>query len=50
MHTHARTHRRDSNEALIKAFYIQCCEILNKVIQEAKKQHYNRLTAKTDNI
>jgi hypothetical protein len=38
-----------SNDAVIKAFYIKYCKILNKVIEEAKKQHYNRLTAKSDN-
>jgi len=35
-HTHTHTHSRDSNDAVIKAFYIKYCKILNKVIQEAK--------------
>jgi len=35
---------RDSNDA----FYMKYYEILSKVIQEAKKQHYNRLIAKSD--
>jgi hypothetical protein len=42
-------HSRDSNDAVIKAFYIRYCKILNKVIQRAKRQHYNRLIAKSDN-
>jgi hypothetical protein len=42
------THSRDSNDGIIKAFYIKYCKILNKVTQEAKKQHYNRLIAKSD--
>jgi hypothetical protein len=33
----------------MKAFYIKYCKILNKVIQTSKKQHYNRLIAKSDN-
>jgi hypothetical protein len=48
-HKHAHictyTHSRESNPAIIKAFCIKYCKILNKVIQEAKKQ----LTAKPDN-
>jgi hypothetical protein len=40
---------RDSNDPIIKAFYMKYCKILNKVIQEAKKQHNNRLIAKSDN-
>jgi hypothetical protein len=46
LHTH--THSRDNNDAVIKAFYIKYCKILNKVIQQAKRQHYNRLIAKSD--
>jgi len=46
---YTHTHSRDSNEAIIKDFYITYYKILNKVIQEAKKQHYNRLIAKYDN-
>jgi len=46
MFTH--THSRDSNDILIKSFYIKYCNILNKVIQEAKKHHYNGLIAKYD--
>jgi hypothetical protein len=29
--------------------FIKYCKILNNVINEAKKQHYSRLTAKSDN-
>jgi hypothetical protein len=36
------------DDAVIKAFYIRYCKILNKVIQQAKRQHYNTLIAKTD--
>jgi hypothetical protein len=43
-------HSRDSNDAVIKAFYIKYCKILNKVIQQAKRQHYNRPIAKSDKI
>jgi hypothetical protein len=32
-----------------RAFYIKYREILNNVIKEAKKQHYSRLIAKSDN-
>jgi len=39
---------RERNDAIIKAFYMKWCKILNKVIQEAKKQHYNRLIAKSN--
>jgi hypothetical protein len=35
--------------AVIKAFYIKYCKIHNKVIQQAKRQHYNRLIAKSVN-
>jgi hypothetical protein len=49
MHVHTHTHSRDSNDAVIKAFYITYCEILNKVIQQAKRQHYNRIIAKSNN-
>jgi hypothetical protein len=40
---------RDSNDAVIKALYFKFYKILNIVIQEAKKQHHYRLTAKSDN-
>jgi hypothetical protein len=43
------THGRNSNDPHRKAFYVKYCKILNKVIKEAKKQHYNRLAAKSDN-
>jgi hypothetical protein len=43
------THTRDNNDAIIKVFYIKYCKILNAVIQEAKKQHCDRLIAKSDN-
>jgi hypothetical protein len=38
---------KNSNDP--KAKYIKYCEILRKVIKEAKKQHYNRLTVKSNN-
>jgi hypothetical protein len=50
LHACTHTHRWDSTDAIIKAFYIMYCKILNKVIQQAKKQHYHRLTAESDNI
>jgi hypothetical protein len=31
------THTRESNDAIIKAFYTKYCKTLNKVIEEAKK-------------
>jgi hypothetical protein len=40
---------RNSYDPTIKAFYIKYCKILNKVIKEAKKQHYSRLVTKSDN-
>lgn len=30
--------------------YIRYCKILRKLIKETKKQHYNRLTAKSNKI
>jgi hypothetical protein len=46
---YTHTQSRDSNDAVIKGFYIKCCKIPSKVMQEAKRQHYNRLIAKSDN-
>jgi hypothetical protein len=40
---------KESNDAITKAFSIKYCRILNKVKQEARKQHYNRLIVKSDN-
>jgi hypothetical protein len=40
---------RNSNDPNARAFYIKYCKILNNVIKEAKKQHYCRLMAKSDN-
>jgi hypothetical protein len=40
---------RNSNDPNTRAFYIKYCKILNNVIKEAKKQHYCRLIAKSDN-
>jgi hypothetical protein len=41
---------RDSSNAVTKAFCIKYCKIRKKkVIREAKKQHCNRLIAKSDN-
>jgi hypothetical protein len=42
-------HSRNSIDPHTKAFLVKYCKILNKVIKEAKKQHYSRLTAKSDN-
>jgi hypothetical protein len=30
-------YNRDSNDAVIKAFYMKYCKILNKVIEHAKR-------------
>jgi hypothetical protein len=38
-----------NNDPKYKAHYITYCRILNKVISEAEKQHYNRLIAKPNN-
>jgi hypothetical protein len=43
------TYSRDNNDAVIRAFYSKYCKILNKVIQDAKKQHYSRFIAKSNN-
>jgi hypothetical protein len=42
-HTDTCTHIRDSNDAIINAFYIKYCKILDEVVEEAKKQPYSRL-------
>jgi hypothetical protein len=42
------TKNRDDPKA--KANYIKYCEILRRVINNAKKQHYSRLKSKSDNI
>jgi hypothetical protein len=42
-------HSRNRTDPHIKAFCIKCCKILSKVTKEAKKEHYSRLTAKSDN-
>jgi hypothetical protein len=39
---------RDSNDAVIKAFCLKYCKILDKVIQQAKRENCNRLIAKSD--
>jgi hypothetical protein len=33
----------------MRAYYIVYCKILSRVIKEAKRQHYCRLIAKSDN-
>jgi hypothetical protein len=38
---------RNSNDPNTRVFYIKYCKILN--IKEAKKQHYSRHIAKSDN-
>jgi hypothetical protein len=40
---------RNNNDPIIKALYIKYYKILNKVIKEAKNQHYSGLIAKSDN-
>lgn len=37
---------RNSDYPRTEAFYVKYCKILNEVIKQAKKQHYNRLIAK----
>jgi hypothetical protein len=44
---HKRRPHTQTHTAIIIKLYIYC-KIINKLIQEAKKQHYNRLTAKSD--
>jgi hypothetical protein len=49
---HKRTlyiYSRNRNDPNTRAFYIKYYKILNNVIKEAKKQHYCRLIAKSDN-
>jgi hypothetical protein len=40
---------RNSNDPNTRAFYIKYCKIPNNVIKKAKKQHYSRLIAKSNN-
>jgi hypothetical protein len=40
---------KSSNNPHMWAFYIKYCTILSRVIEEAKRQHYCRLIAKSDN-
>jgi hypothetical protein len=40
---------KNSNEPKAKENGIKYCRILRKLIKEAKEQHYNRLTAKSNN-
>jgi len=40
---------KNSNDPKTKMHYIKYCKILRKFIKEAKKQHYFRLIAKSDN-
>jgi hypothetical protein len=49
---HKRTlyvNSRNSNEPNTTVFYVKYCKILRDVIKQAKKQHYSRLIAKSDN-
>ncbi|PNF23822.1 hypothetical protein B7P43_G15913 [Cryptotermes secundus] len=49
---HKRTlyvNSRNNNNPNIRVFYVKYCKILRNVIKEAKKQHYRRLIAKSDN-
>jgi hypothetical protein len=34
-------HSRNSSDPYTKAFYVKYCEVLNKVIKGAKKEHYS---------
>jgi hypothetical protein len=45
----AYVYSRNSNNPRMRAYYIKYCKILNTLINEAKRQHYSRLTAKLDN-
>jgi hypothetical protein len=40
---------RSSNNPHRRAYYNKYCKILSRVIKEAKRQHYCRLIAKSDN-
>jgi hypothetical protein len=43
------TYSRSSNNPHLRAYYNKYCKILSRVIKEAKRQHYCRLIAKSDN-
>jgi ribosomal protein L33 len=43
------TFNKNSNNPKTKAHYIKYCQILKKVIKEAKELHYSRLIAKSNN-
>jgi ribosomal protein L33 len=43
------TFTKNSKDPKAKAHYIKYCQILKKVIKEAKKLHYGRLVAKSNN-
>jgi hypothetical protein len=43
------TFTKNSNDPKAKAHYIKYCKIQRKVINEANKQHYNKLIAKSNN-
>jgi hypothetical protein len=53
-HTHTHIYiyiySRSSNNPHMRAYYIKYCKILNRVIIEAKRQHYCRLIEKSDKI
>jgi hypothetical protein len=40
---------KNRNDRKVKALYIKYCEILRKVMKEAKQQHYSMLIAKSNN-
>jgi len=44
-----RTAMIQKQMCIILKHYIKYCKTLRKVIKEAKKQHYSRLTAKSNN-
>jgi hypothetical protein len=40
---------KNSNDPKVKAPYIKYCDILRKVMKEAKQQHYSMLIEKSNN-
>jgi hypothetical protein len=46
---HLSVDSRSSNSPYMRAYYIKYCNILSRDIKEAKRQHYCRLIAKSNN-
>jgi hypothetical protein len=40
---------KNSDDPKVTALYMKCCDILRKVIKEAKQRHYSTLIAKSNN-